>query len=293
MRIEAGAGADTLTGGPGDEVFIDAGAGEADRFTGGAGDDRMSYTGRKQPVRITVGTPREDVFAGIETLEGGSGNDILTGDGRPNALWGGPGRDTVRGLGGDDDLDGDAGADRLFGGAGDDSLSGDSYTSGLGRDLLDGGRGDDFLDLGAADDEVLSVGGPTFQEDPDRRRDTARGGPGYDTLIYDDGGDRLRSCEAATLDGELSVGRTLRRVSRTRLRLRVSGTQDGVLEVTKVVLVPPGKEGPRLTRPTRVAREGTVTLRLTKAGVRYLRRHSAVSITATDFFETVAARVVR
>ena len=65
-----------------------------------------------------------------------------------------------------------------------------------------------------------------------------------------------------------------------------------MLEVTKVLLVPPGKEGPRLTRPTRLAREGTVTLRLTKAGERYLRRHSTVSITATDFFETVAARVV-
>ena len=229
----------------------------------------------------------------METLEGGSGDDVLTGDGRPNVLWGGPGRDTVRGLGGDDDLDGDAGADRLFGGAGDDALSGDSYTSGLGRDLLDGGRGDDFLDLGAADDEVLSVGGPSFREDPDRRRDTARGGPGYDTLNHEDGDDRLRSCEATTLDGEISVGRTLRRVSRTRLRLRISWTQDERLEAAKVVLVPPGKEGPRLTRPRRVAREGTVTLRLTKAGVRYLRRHSAVSVTATDFFETVAARVVR
>ena len=294
VLIKAGTGADSITGGPGAEVFTDGGAGEADRFTGGGGTDRVSYAGRRTPVRITVGAPGEDVLTGIETLEGGSGNDVLTGNGRPNELWGGPGKDILRGLGGRDDLDGDGGADRLYGGAGNDALSGDSYTSAVGRDLLEGGRGNDFLDLGVADDEALSIGGPTFDLSADNRRDTARGGAGYDSVRYDDDGDAVRSCEAATLDDSFTVARSLRRLSRTRVRLRV-GVAPGqdLSEGTPVFLAPRGASRPRLSRVVRIDEAGTVTLRLTPAGVRYLRRRSAVTIVSPDLDETIDARVVR
>lgn len=293
VSIEAGAGADSLTGGPADEVFTDGGGGEPDRFAGGGGSDRVSYAGRKTPVRITVGAPGEDVFDSIETLEGGSGADVLTGDAGPNGLWGGPGEDTLRGLAGRDDLDGDAGSDRLYGGPGNDLLSGDSFTSGLGRDLLDGGRGDDFLDLSVADDAVFSVGGPSFATSTDGRRDTVRGGPGYDAFRYRDAFDPVRSCEAASLGEEYIFGRTLRRVSLTRLRLRVGYAPGDVSEETRVALAPRGRGRPRLSKPVRIDDEGTFTLRLTAAGVTYLRRRSAVTIISTDSDESVDARVSR
>jgi hypothetical protein len=52
---------------------------------------------------------------------------------------------------------------------------------------------------------------------------------------------------------------------------------------------------PRLSKPVRIYDEGTFTLRLTPAGVRYLRRRSAVTITSPDPISnnTVHARVVR
>ena len=248
VLIEAGAGADSITGGPGDEVFTDGGDGEADRFAGGGGSDLVSYDGRRTPVRVTVGAPGEDVLDGIETVEGGDGDDVLIGDAGPNVLWGGPGDDTVRGLGGRDDLDGDAGSDRLYGGAGDDALSGDSYASGLGRDLLEGGRGDDYLDLGAADDGVLSIGGPESEDAVDGRRDTARGGPGFDAFATATTPDRPQLRGRGLSATSSASGAALRRVSRRTLRLRV-GSTPRVLDRRRIVLSPRGKQRPRLTKP--------------------------------------------
>jgi Ca2+-binding RTX toxin-like protein len=53
-----------------------------------------------------------DYLISIENVIGGSGNDVLTGDGTVNVLTGGGGNDT---------LDGGLGADTLVGGAGDDT----------------------------------------------------------------------------------------------------------------------------------------------------------------------------
>ena len=78
-------------------------------------------------------------FLNIENLIGGSGDDLLEGNARPNRLEGGAGADTLRGF---DD------ADTLIGGAGNDTLSG-----GNGFDLLNGGAGADPTidgDTGAA-----------------------------------------------------------------------------------------------------------------------------------------------
>jgi Ca2+-binding RTX toxin-like protein len=68
-------------------------------------------------------------------LDGGDGNDTLTGSGENNVLLGG------------------AGKDRLFGNAGRDLLIG-----GLGADILHGGKGDDVLIGGTTDfDDNQSV----------------------------------------------------------------------------------------------------------------------------------------
>jgi hypothetical protein len=42
----------------------------------------------------------------------------------------------------------------------------------------------------------------------------------------------------------------------------------------------------------KIYKKGTVTLRLTPAGVRYLRRRGAVTISSPDLDETVDARVL-
>jgi serralysin len=62
---------------------------------------------------VTVGGVAEDTIRNIENLQGGSGNDTLTGDGLANEL---------RGLGGDDVLNGGAGNDVLVGGVGNDQF---------------------------------------------------------------------------------------------------------------------------------------------------------------------------
>lgn len=81
------------------------------------------------------------------TIEGGSGNDVLTGGGGANTILGGAGNDLLYGA---------DGADILLGGDGDDLLFG-----GAGRDILIGGDGADTL-LGNADDDILVAGTTAF-----------------------------------------------------------------------------------------------------------------------------------
>ena len=291
LEIDAGTGADRLTGGPEPELFTDGGGGETDHFTGGGGDDLVSYAGRSKPVRVYLRAQGEDAFAGIPSVAGGSGRDVLIGDGRGNRLEGGPGRDRLSGLGGADALAGDSGIDTLSGGPGDDVVSGDSYTSGIAEDALDGGSGDDLLDLSVEDDEVNSTSGASGNVTADDVPDSARCGRGHDTVRYGDGSDTVRGCEAATLDDDFAIELRLRRVSPTRVRVRLRCPQVDECDRLPLELRPRGREGPRLARRIVVRRAGTRTLRLTTAGRRHLRRHRAVTIGSLSTDETIDARV--
>src|SRR5262249_747612 len=62
-------------------------------------------------------------------------------------------RVVVDGGSGDDQITGSLGDDTLYGGDGDDTISGET-----GDDVLDGGSGDDYLDPGQGSDTI--VGGP-------------------------------------------------------------------------------------------------------------------------------------
>jgi VCBS repeat-containing protein len=89
-----------------------------------------------------------------QPVNGGAGDDMITGNGLANTLLGGSGNDTLLGGGGDDMLMGDAGNDLLDGGAG--------------SDRVDGGIGDDLLVYVAAENAGA--------------QDTYVGGAGVDTL---------------------------------------------------------------------------------------------------------------
>jgi Ca2+-binding RTX toxin-like protein len=107
---------------------------------------------------------------GIRVI-GYEGNDRITIDGaivRDAFLEGGDGNDTLTGALGNDLLFGGAGADRLSGRQGNDVLTGgtgaDILTGGLGRDVMIGGEGADRL-VGYGGD-VLVAGRTVFDLDP-------------------------------------------------------------------------------------------------------------------------------
>ncbi len=111
--IEAAAGtefADRLRGDQGANRLT-AGNGGADILLGRSGNDQLSASGYldDQP----------------KTVDGGPGNDYVSGDGGPDDLRGGLGADTVVGLAGDDRLSGpgDGSVDGLYCGDGDDSIT--------------------------------------------------------------------------------------------------------------------------------------------------------------------------
>ena len=106
-HLLGGDGNDVLLGGSGNDV-LDGGEG-ADKLVGGAGFDIASYATATAGVTVRLVNqqafeqiPSQDVFAGIEGLEGSAFADQLTGDRADNELIGGQGDDTLEGDEGDD-----------------------------------------------------------------------------------------------------------------------------------------------------------------------------------------------
>lgn len=151
--LDGGAGSnDVLFGGRGGDTFSNTTA--ADPFTGspapdtaGTG-DRVAYAedGRTAGVTVTFdgqandgdpaydagfGTPRDQVGAGIERIDGSKLADTITGDSFANELRGGDGGDTLTGGGGPDALLGDEGDDTLNA---DDGVADQVVNCGAGTD---------------------------------------------------------------------------------------------------------------------------------------------------------------
>lgn len=102
VDLVGGYGDDLLIGSPLSRDILRGGTG-ADRLDGGLGAyDAASYSDRQEPVLavlmgplesvVFVGGRLEDTLKNIESLEGGDGSDVLTGDDEPNYLCGGEGR---------------------------------------------------------------------------------------------------------------------------------------------------------------------------------------------------------
>jgi Ca2+-binding RTX toxin-like protein len=149
---------DTLNGGDGNDTFsatstYDGTHDGGDVFAGGGGTDLVDYSGREQPVTVTLadnaandGQPGEGdtIRDDVEDVSGGQGDDVLTGDDDANRLNGGSG--------GNDRLVGLGGADRLRGGYG----YGYGMDGGDGADTFDAGPGQDIIR--ARDGAVDTVG---------------------------------------------------------------------------------------------------------------------------------------
>jgi Ca2+-binding RTX toxin-like protein len=167
---------------------------------GGDGIDRVSYTARSTALSVNlddiandgaVAPPEGDnVHSDIEKVEGGSGDDTLTGNSSNNILYGYFGADTISGLDGTDTIEGgspllptsasDLG-DTLSGGNGSDSIQGmaggDTITGGAGLDNITDGIGADNVNAGAGRDTINQ--GPTSNGN-----DSLAGGAGSDTVSY-------------------------------------------------------------------------------------------------------------
>jgi Ca2+-binding RTX toxin-like protein len=112
--------------------------------------------------------------AGLDTLVGGNGDDVISGGSERDSLYGDAGADT---------LSGDDGDDEVFGQADNDSLSGNA-----GNDTLNGGVGSDTL-FGNDDDDVLF--GFAFAAAGVAEADSLYGGAGNDTLVGGLGNDTM------------------------------------------------------------------------------------------------------
>ncbi|MFO0817469.1 MAG: cadherin domain-containing protein [Pirellulales bacterium] len=164
--LNGGPGIDSLHGGDGyDQLSVMGDEAEFDLLDGGANTDLVvnvggtpvvisgflsganaieGWNGGGQPIlgNSTANTLHflSVSLSGVPYIDGGAGDDSITGTNGVDSLRGGEGKDTLWGMGGVDYLYGDAGADSLHGGDGTDHLYGgegaDTITSGAGRDTI-------------------------------------------------------------------------------------------------------------------------------------------------------------
>ena len=135
--IVGGMGSDTESGGIDNDLFDEeASANGSDSFAGGTGVDRVTYAARSTSVVATIDGAFDDgevgegdnVATDVENADGGSGADIMSGNGFANVLTGNGGDDSLDGLVGADTLDAGDDDDVLVGGTGNDTLLGGGGT---------------------------------------------------------------------------------------------------------------------------------------------------------------------
>jgi hypothetical protein len=156
-RLDGGDGRDVVLGGDGADVLEESETPERtapDRLDGGPGLDGLVFRERgRAGVRVDLAagtTGGGDAVAGIESLGGTQGRDVLAGSDAGESFDGWSGDDVILGRGGRDRIDGGLGDDGLAGGDGPDELFGED-----GRDRLDGGPGDDFLRARGREDRTV------------------------------------------------------------------------------------------------------------------------------------------
>jgi Ca2+-binding RTX toxin-like protein len=214
-------GNDNLVGTAGDDTFV-ATAGN-DVIDGAEGSDTFDASAQTSGIVVDLGTnPFSGVSAGtgfafggsigidgltsIENVRGGSGNDVINGDGNDNTFFASGGNDIIDGKGGNDTYNASAttsgvtinlamsggsatveiGADTLnnienaIGGSGIDNITGNNLAN-----TISGGGGADWINAGGGADSVYGGAG----------NDLAYGGEGEDSLHGGDDDDTLYGME--------------------------------------------------------------------------------------------------
>lgn len=153
------------------------------RINGGGGDDTLTGSNSAEIINGDDGADIVTARAGDDTIDGGAGTDIINaGDGN-DSVAGGSENDTIVGGAGNDSIDGGFDDDSITAGDGNDTVQGgfgnDSISGELGNDSLAGGIGSDFLSGGFGNDTL----------DGGRNDDTLSGEAGNDRLVGDHGND--------------------------------------------------------------------------------------------------------
>ncbi len=215
-RLDGSTFGDVIVGSDNAELFTLRGG--SDTLDGGGGIDQLDFfldeaagaTFSAIVVDLGAGTAtgnRNGVAfsASISNIEKVSGSDaaddtFIGSDVKKEIMNGGGGDDSLSGLGGKDKLKGDAGNDTLDGGEGRDTLKGgdgdDLLRGGKGTDQLNGGGGSDSL-IGGNGDDQLKGGAGRDNLDGRNGDDQMSGGGGGDTFVFSDGADVVTDFDVA------------------------------------------------------------------------------------------------
>lgn len=187
----------------GDQVIIDAGAGDdkigvtqdaAGNVTVEVNGKKQSFTGKdKDNLVIKAGEGNDTIAVDKNvtvklTLEGGAGSDVIAVDKAVKInqeIDGGDGDDKITGGSGDDKIKGGAGSDKIEAGEGNDEVDG-----GEGRDYINGSKGTDKL-AGGAGNDVIYGGDDADEIDGGDGDDYLEGSKGNDTITGGKGKDIL------------------------------------------------------------------------------------------------------
>ena len=176
-----------------------------DSLSGGGGVDELSYVGETAGVFVNLGFPAisnttDTVAADFENLRGGSGDDVLLGDGAANLIWGEAGDDQAAGGGGDDSLSGGAGNDLLEGSQGSDTLEGGAGADTLNAAVFDEGLRD-IVELCRLRRRGARAARRIGQRHRRGRRRRGRQPQGVDALLGSVGADTLAGRDLDGADG--------------------------------------------------------------------------------------------
>ena len=177
--VSGDAGDDTITTGAGDDTITFSGTNEGfDSVTGGAGVDAIVAVADNTSIGLRslstvegitadghsgvriLGSTLNDVLnftnvtlTGILSIDGGGGNDALTGSAADDVIIGRAGTDTLNGGLGSDTIEGGGGNDTMNGGNGNDTFRYLTVAGGFGGDTIANfdaspTGGQDLIDLG-------------------------------------------------------------------------------------------------------------------------------------------------
>ncbi len=190
-------GTSAYFGGFGDDSIIGNG-GFNTRLSGDDGNDTLSAnTGGLVLPQVLDGGNGNDLLTGNdngELIDGGNDNDTINGAAGFDRLFGGLGADSILGGLGDDLIDGGAGANTLLGEDGQDTIiagnDSDRIEGGAGFDVINGGSGNNTISGGADSDEITaSFGNDSIAGDDGD--DVIQAGNGNNTILGGLGNDEI------------------------------------------------------------------------------------------------------